>query len=299
MAKRGGARNASTPGSGYQFANLREESSGKKEVKGSKGVSSILRIQHLQKLAIWAGGEVSIPPLGALFGHHLAANAEATGIPIDSSFFTCQGCETILQPGRNCTVRIKKNTAKMQRHKKSCVPSKNNVVYTCHFCSHQSLHRGTPEGHMKEIFASRPKLISDSKQVSSTDKKSIIPEKDTATGAEIIYLKPNPLSESKSKSPKKEKDQAVGEITIENSPATPFKRVGSALSVEKKWKRCRSGPKKTVGNENSSASMETGKATSGSSKRRRKAWSSLKEIAENNERESAREIGNLTIPFHI
>lgn len=39
---------------------------------------------------MWAGGEASIPSLGAVFGRHLAANAEAEGVPLDRSIFSCQ-----------------------------------------------------------------------------------------------------------------------------------------------------------------------------------------------------------------
>lgn len=65
---------------------LREENTGKKNVD----VTSILRIQHLKRLATWASGEARIPPLGALLGERLAANAEASGVPLDSSTFLCQ-----------------------------------------------------------------------------------------------------------------------------------------------------------------------------------------------------------------
>lgn len=66
-----------------EMTTLGEEKSGKKETS----VSSILKLQHLQKLAKCAGVP---PPLAALFGHHLASNAEAAGVPLDSSWFLCQ-----------------------------------------------------------------------------------------------------------------------------------------------------------------------------------------------------------------
>jgi len=64
---------------------LREENTGKKHVN----VSSMLRMEHLQKLATWASVEAGIPPLGILFGHRLAASAESEGVPLDPSTFVC------------------------------------------------------------------------------------------------------------------------------------------------------------------------------------------------------------------
>lgn len=69
-----------------QGATLREENTGKKRVD----VSSMLRMEHLQRLSTWAGVEAGIPPLGALFGHRLAASAEAGGVPLDPSTFVCR-----------------------------------------------------------------------------------------------------------------------------------------------------------------------------------------------------------------
>lgn len=67
---------------------LREESTGKRETNIS--AKSVLRLLHIKNLATWASGKASIPSFGALFGHHLAASAEALGTPADPSLFTCQ-----------------------------------------------------------------------------------------------------------------------------------------------------------------------------------------------------------------
>ncbi|KAJ8623910.1 hypothetical protein MRB53_032440 [Persea americana] len=297
MARNKGKTNASTPGSGHQnFGTLREEKSGKKhtQVATKKSYSSMLRMQHLQNLATWASGTALIPPLGALFGHRLAASAESLGTPLDPSLFPCQRCETILQPGYNCTIRIEKNRAKRRRSKKLSVPSQNNVVYTCHFCSHRNLKRGTPKGHMKEISSSNPKLTSASKP-GSMDQKSAGIDKGGDTKEEIISLKSNPISESNSDNPKK--GQAIREIAIESSPVTPFTKVGNGLPENRKNSGL--GSNKISRADKSSSTAETGKATSGSSKRKRKGWSSLKEIAENMERQNTSSIGNLTVPFFL
>ncbi|PNY12120.1 3-ketoacyl-CoA synthase, partial [Trifolium pratense] len=73
------------------------------------------------------------------------------GFVFGVDLFCCQ-CETILHPGFNSTVRIEKNRSKAKhRNKKYGSIAQNNVVYKCHFCSHQNLKRGTPKGHLKKI----------------------------------------------------------------------------------------------------------------------------------------------------
>ncbi|KAI3830496.1 hypothetical protein MKW98_030659 [Papaver atlanticum] len=76
------------------------------------------------------------------------------GTPIDSSLFLCQRCESILQPGSNCTVRIVKNGTKKKKkqRKNSSVRPQNKVVYTCNFCLHRNLKRGTLKNQMKGIL---------------------------------------------------------------------------------------------------------------------------------------------------
>ncbi|KAF7106143.1 hypothetical protein CFC21_106897 [Triticum aestivum] len=133
-----------------QAMSLREETSGKAQAD----VPSLLRVQHLQRLAAWVSGEAGVGSIGALLGHRLATNAEASGIPIEASTFLCQRCESILQPGFNCTIRIKNNKKKSKRRKKSN-PGQNSVVYACHFCGDQNLIRGSGKGIVKGLLASR------------------------------------------------------------------------------------------------------------------------------------------------
>ncbi|OVA14055.1 RNAse P [Macleaya cordata] len=317
---------------------------------GSNNVRSVLKLKHLQNLALWAGGDASIPSLGALFGQRLASCGESMGIPLDPSLFPCQRCESILQPGCNCTVRIEKNGSKMKRRrKKSSIPPQNNVVYTCHFCSHRNVKRGTPKNHMKEILPSKPKPVAELKQVSSDKKcsssaKTIASSSEIGKNAEEIISSELLLTVESVTKPVAELEQVCSDqkhsssakaitssseigkdveeiissefipivqseasvtkmnpviardIPIEKSPATPVERVQMILSDGKRRKRNRSGCNKQVGTESNSATMDAEKATAGSSKRKRKSWSSLKEIAENSERKSS-DVVNLTIPF--
>ncbi|XP_042484914.1 uncharacterized protein LOC122065177 isoform X1 [Macadamia integrifolia] len=376
MGKREGNRRGQTPSSSVHqgMLTLREESGGRKQTKGgSNNVKSILKKQHLQNLSLWAGGEVSIPSMGALFGHRLADCAEAMGTPVDPSLFLCQRCETILQPGYNCTIRIEKNRARVRRrHKKLNNPTQNNVVYTCHFCSQRNLKKGTPKGHMKEICVSRPRPASELERVNSAPQESTILEKgiegkegnnnieesislektsisgsesgNLKKGApkghmkEICVSRPKPASElervssaplestilekgverkqgnnnveesislektsiSGSKSGSPEAFLATHEqIALENIPITPLVKTSRSLLEGKGKKRKKKGPgsNQAGGSECNSATADTEGAASGSSKRRRKSWTTLKEIVEHSQLENNHKITNLSIPF--
>ncbi|XP_010934777.1 uncharacterized protein [Elaeis guineensis] len=281
----------------YENVTLREENTGKKNVDKN----SILKMQHLQRLATWAGGEARIPPLGAFLGACLAAEAEASGIPLDHSTFVCQRCETVLQPGFNCTIRIEKRVNKGRWRKKAYVPCKNSVVYTCHFCSHRNVKWGTAEGHMKNLTASRRSQDSDSNQQCSTDRAHGNSENVLAAKHEVrqdvreeIPSKLEPVSELKSITPGRA--AVTGEI-LAKCPVNPLGKVVN--TSQRKRKVSDSLPNKLPVGGNHSAITDSGKGTGGSSKRRRKAWSSLKEISEKSELENAKNLSNFAIPFHI
>ncbi|KAL1830463.1 hypothetical protein ACET3Z_000114 [Daucus carota] len=270
---------------------LREESLGKKETNVS--AKSMLKVQHLKNLAKWASVEASVPSLGAFFGHRLADITEELGIPGDPALFTCQRCESILQPGSNCTVRIENNRAKVRRQKKSKALLQNNVVYNCHFCSHSNLTRGTPKGHLKELYPPKdkapPKLkcansilvkapISDSLEDSAGHEK---PE--AASGRDIMVSAEVAMSDVP-------KDDL-------NDPVTPVARIGLTLLEARSKKRNRSKSKKAT--ESQISSTEAGETVSTSNKRKRKSWTSLKEIAESSNNSNRRNLTELPIPFFI
>ncbi|XP_062231680.1 uncharacterized protein LOC133929095 [Phragmites australis] len=156
--KRSGGEGPSTAGRvTNQAVSLREESSGRTRVDEA----SLMRVKHLQRLAAWAGAEAGVGPIGALLGRRLAANAEAAGVPLGAATFLCQRCETVLKPGFNCTIRIKKKRNKTKRRKKSnrC---QNNVAYACHFCGDQNLILGSGKGVVKSLLSSRELASMDS-----------------------------------------------------------------------------------------------------------------------------------------
>ena len=89
MAKNRDKRKGSgLPSASHTSITLREENSGRKQNKakgGSTNMKSMLKLQHLKSLAMWASQEASIPSLGAFFGHRLMS----CGVP-DQSLFPCQ-----------------------------------------------------------------------------------------------------------------------------------------------------------------------------------------------------------------
>ncbi|XP_057511729.1 uncharacterized protein LOC130793872 [Actinidia eriantha] len=275
MGKKGSNKKTPNPSSGSQRSiSLREESSGKRQT--SVNVKSMLKLEHAQNLAVWAASEASIPSLGAFFGHRLAALGEALGSSPDPTLFPCQRCESILQPGYNCTIRIEKNTATAKhRRRRPNISTKNKVVYKCHFCSHRNLKRGTPRGHMKELCPPKAKPPLKSEPSRSTVLKPVNSE-DGATGNIEVKM--------------------TDEITY---PTTPSVTTGTTLLEANRRKRNRSGSKKVVESESNSATIDAETSVSTSNKRKRKSWTSLKEIAESGERDSNRNLANITIPFLI
>ncbi|KAK2664084.1 hypothetical protein Ddye_002658 [Dipteronia dyeriana] len=280
MGKRGGAKRAPNPQSGSQtHLSLREEKIGKKQTN-PVNVKSKLKLEHLQSLAVWAGGQASVPSLAAFFGHRSAAETEALGLQPDPSLFSCQRCETMLQSGFNCTVRIEKNQVKARhRRKKHKFPSQNNVVYNCHFCSFRNLKRGTPKGHMKEICPPRDKQASRPERSKSTSQKSTVLETEMRSNDEVTKLDEVTLP------------AIAGDAPVSNSPVTPV-RTRLTLEVAKR-KRNKSGTKKPA------ESIDEEKTAGTSTKRRRKSWTSLKEIAERSGNDNSQNITNLTIPFSL
>ncbi|KAG5070223.1 hypothetical protein AAZX31_01G205000 [Glycine max] len=282
MGKKGGAKKLES--ASHTPISLREEATGKIQTKAASNTKSKLRFEHLKNLAVWA---TTIPSLGAFYGHQFATFGEATGIPPDPSLITCQRCETILQPGFNSTVRIEKNKSKVRhRHKKSCNITQNKVVYKCHFCLHQNLKRGTLKGHIKGICPSKDKslleLTPPSISITSDSSKleKAIVSKDESNE---IHLFPSRV--------------VAKDITLVNGLATPSSTNTTTLLEGKKRRRESSLSKNAIKTINKSA-KEVAKSTSTSSKRRRKSWTSLKEIAQSNEHKK-NQIANLTIPFYL
>ncbi|XP_050226212.1 uncharacterized protein LOC126676127 isoform X2 [Mercurialis annua] len=266
----------------YTPITLRQETTGRLQTQGTNNVRDpkLLRLEHLKNIAAWASREHSIPsPLTATYGRQYAAAAEALGIPPDTSLIQCERCETVLEPGFNCTIRIEKTRAKSRsrRKKPSC---KNNVVYKCHFCSHRNLMRGTPKGYMKDICPSKRKQ---KRSYEESEPSKSIPENSVSS---------KKLDESATKTEMAKIDEIA-------SPATPFMINGSSLLDAKRRKRNRSGSKKSEESQDNKAAKDGEETVNASSKRKRKSWASLKEMAESNQQGGSGNVANLTIPFFM
>ncbi|XP_050235966.1 uncharacterized protein LOC126686001 isoform X2 [Mercurialis annua] len=272
---------------------LRQETTGRIQIQGTKNVRDpkFLRLEHLKNIAVWASREPSIPSLlSATYGRQYAAAAEALGIPPDTSLIQCERCETILEPGFNCAIRIETTRAKSRsrRKKPSC---KNNVVYKCHFCSHQNLMRGTPKGYMKNIVSSKrnQKSQEELEPSKSIPANSISSENLEESAIKIEMAKIDEIA----------LPPVSGDISIVHSPTTPLMKNGPSLLDANRRKRNRSGSKKSEEFEDSKAAKDGEGTANASSKRKRKSWASLKEMAESNQQDSPGNIANLTIPFFM
>ncbi|KAL6556393.1 hypothetical protein OROGR_005681 [Orobanche gracilis] len=274
---------------------LREESSGKKH--GKVNATTMCKMDHLKDIALWAATEACVPSLSAFLGERLAATTDALNLQADSSLFicgselpdcSCENCESILQPGSNCTVRIEKNKSRTQhrRRKKSHLTTQNNVVYRCHFCSHQNLMRGTPKGYLREICPAKAKPPLKLETFESAVEGHPSSGKATiSVGGEATNINTIPLP------------TLHGQNIETSSPATPLPTSGLSLLDSKKRKRNRSNAKKVAETETSSTAGDAEKSKHGSGKRRKKSWTSLKEIAESGANENSKKLTSFTVPF--
>ncbi|XP_010533666.1 PREDICTED: uncharacterized protein LOC104809392 [Tarenaya hassleriana] len=263
MGRRGGKKFGNTP-SGSQ---------------SSISVKSVLRHDHLKNLALsFSAGDAPIPSIAAFFGRSLASDGETAGIAPDPEMFSCQRCETILQPGFNCTVRIEKTPGKkhVRRKKSNAGLTQNNVIYNCLFCSHRNSRRGTAKGHMKEIYPPKPK-VPPPRRITRKD----IPQESCAhkenDAANPSNASSSPERTGKDKTEISDVNTPRPMLTLERGqrkrkPKNDPETVSTAMT----------GPEKTVGG-------------STKSKRRRKTWTTLKEIA--GQQKSSTAIDLKKIPF--
>eukprot|EP00258_Populus_trichocarpa_P033141 XP_024449160.1 uncharacterized protein LOC7472735 [Populus trichocarpa] len=160
---------------------------------------------------------------------------------------------------------------------------KNNVVYKCHHCSHFKQKRGTPKG-LKEICPPKPTPAAKSKSAKSMLQKSANSEEGTSSKDEIIKIHETTLPAINGYFHHEQSSNSICEISVStyitNSPATPQPSNKFSLLDAKKRKRNRSANKKEQ-SESSSAAMDAGKTVSSTlSERKRKSWTTLKEIVE-------------------
>ncbi|XWS49944.1 hypothetical protein CRYUN_Cryun12cG0046000 [Craigia yunnanensis] len=161
---------------------------------------------------------------------------------------------------------VLKNRAKARHRCKKHISTQNSVVYNCHFCSHWNLKRGTPKGHMKEMYP--PKSIP--KAVKCRLEKSI-----TSSGKETSKDDLNEVDVISSPAIAAENPTTDGSMT-------PSVRCRTLLDGKKR-NRNKSGYKRPVESENNPTTPGAEKTVGSSSKRMTKSWISLREIVESNE----------------
>lgn len=230
---------------------LRDEGKGILNVSSLSNANIVKKMQHLQRLAVWAAGEGGIPPVGALLGAHLASTGEVSGIPPpDSPFFTCERCETILQPGINCSVRVLNHPQKARHKPRAFSKFVNVVVYSCNFCSHKNMKPGTHKDYLKRKALEMP--------TPAMQKKP--PKK-------IIF---------------KQMEKRCDGSSVLGSTATK-KRKQKGLSTPKELVSSNQRPHFS-GNSPSTSMLTNLPSTT--KKRKRKGFSTLKELASSNQRPS-------------
>ncbi|KAG2307860.1 hypothetical protein Bca4012_083165 [Brassica carinata] len=251
--------------------------------QGGPNLKSVLRHDHLKNLALWStGGDTPVPSLATLFGRRLAADGEASDISHDPDLFSCQRCETVLQPGFNCNVRIEKVSANKKKHMRRRYKKKpnmflpqNNVVYYCNFCSHRNLKRGTTNGQMKEMYPPKPKTTRPRPKIEK-EMMVVVPQEIQSN----ILLPSSP-----------ERRCNENDSVVENTPKP-------MLTLEREKRIRKSKSKKPVEPESVPEKKATvGGRGGGSNKRKRKAWTSMSETTTTN-KSSSRPV-NFKIPFQL
>ncbi|XP_018625730.1 uncharacterized protein [Nicotiana tomentosiformis] len=244
-------------------------------------------------------------------------------------------CESILQVGYNCTARIKKKKRNARnRRKKPGIPTKNSVVYECHFCSHRNLKRGTPRGYMKELYPAKITTLRVDPTKSATRKSEQLDTVVSSINKARVDLTESAMQKSEqlntlvanidetrvdlTESATQKSEQFDTSVTSANrdnnadvmvsseivgddptaSPATPLSTVTvTSLLDSKRKKRNRTGSKKKVEPQDGSSATDAEKTVPISSKRKWKSWTSLKEIAET-EGTNSRKFSNIYL-FHL
>lgn len=247
---------------------LREDGKDIPNLSSSANAKVVKKMQHLQRLAVWAAGEGGIPPIGAFLGARLASSAEDSGIPPpDSPFFTCERCETILQPGINCSVRISNYPQKARHKPRAFSKFVNVVVYSCNFCSHKNMKPGTHKEYLKKKALEKPTLAMQKKSA----KKTIFKQTERSyTESSITASTHSP-------------GNSAGTPMLTNIPRTTKNRKRKGLST---LKELVSGNQRPPSSGNSPSTLMSANLPSTAKKRKWKGLSTLKELASNNQRPS-------------
>ncbi|KAG6541445.1 hypothetical protein Mapa_017117 [Marchantia paleacea] len=219
-----------------------------------------LKVQYLAQIANWAS--TTVPNLGAYFGQRLAAASEALSIPPPTPHSLCQRCETVLHVGENCSVRVTKAPKKWRKAKVKGGDAgvKNALVYNCHFCKFGNKKPGTAKGHVKTKLSESHALRQMKKLWSGEN--AALPKQTKSVGTSNAPAGTPSTALSKALASNKTPATAppVGNLARISAIASPVGAAQSPLA-------------------SSSASPNaTAQATGGGKKRKRKGWSTLKDM---------------------
>jgi len=167
---------------------------------------------------------------------------------------------------------------------------------------------------MKSLYPAKPKTLTVDPAKSATRKAKVDPTESAMQKSEhldtsVASIDKTRVDTTKSATQKSEQFDALGGSTTDvivsselvgedpmAGPATPLSTVTvTSLLDSKKRKRNRTGSKKKEPQDGSSMT-DAEKAVSTSSKRKKKSWTSLKEIAES-QSSNSRKFSNISVPF--
>ncbi|KAF4372365.1 hypothetical protein F8388_027038 [Cannabis sativa] len=273
MGKRGGARRVANSSFGSNnVITLREETTGKKHHHKKGGSSStnvkhLLKVEHLEKLAVLTGGRfLCLPWLRSLAEDWLLLGSLWVFL-LTLLCFLAGDVKQFFSLASIAQLELRKI---MQRH------------------GEEEFHGRYSKGHLKQICPPKVKTTEKSKTPKSNSlNPSSLKEagegKDGVENSGEPDLLPLPATSEK--------------FPISHSPATPVVKTVTTLLEAKKRKRNRSVNKKQSESESSSNPTNGEKSITVSSKRRKKSWTTLKEIADSKDQAKNQEIADLPIPF--
>ncbi|GJM87171.1 hypothetical protein PR202_ga03099 [Eleusine coracana subsp. coracana] len=264
-----------------QAVSLREESSGRTHVDEA----TLLRVQHLQRLAAWAGAEAGVGPVGALLGRRLAASAEASGAAILQVNLSARLTELTSERAEQ-SERLELNLptdCKMEDGATlSSVESGHLAFSTVEEGSVQKveLENGNEHTHETEPVSSRDT----SKRIETSEANDTL-EAGLMVGSKFVTPQKNklmdlaePFSTKSTRNKKGEASQSVASKTLSS---------------------CSKSVPNDSRKHSKSATSDATQVSGSSRKRARKGWTTLRQIAEKDEMERKEKMGNFVIPFFM
>lgn len=171
-------------------------------------------------------------------------------------------CESILHVGDNCSVRVTKAPKKWRKSKVKGGDAgvKNALVYNCHFCKFGNKKPGTAKGHVKTKFSQLHALKQMKKLWSGENAALTKQTKSLGTSNVPAATRSTALTKALGSNKTPATGLPVGNVARISAIASPMVAAQTPLA-------------------SSSASVNaTAQATGGGKRRKRKGWSTLKDM---------------------